>query len=71
MNPQRELRRRRYCPECDRDVLAAEAQPNYQIHVLASALSCGLWLPVALCYLAYKSLAPTFLCPKCGTTCEK
>ena len=63
---QRELKRQKWCDECDRNVLAVEQQPNREVHLMLSLITCGLYLPVALVLLSIGELSPRYLCPRCG-----
>ena len=67
---QREIKRRKWCDDCDRYVLAVEQQPNYSVHVLIAFMTCGLYLPLMLVLLAVGEIAPTYLCSKCGDRCR-
>lgn len=55
----------RYCPHCDRRVLALGTKANHVLHLLLSLVSCGLWLPVWLIVAAATS--GNYRCARCGT----
>lgn len=56
---------RGYCEECGRSVLARRPAFNHVLHLLVTALMCGLWLPAwAFLFLTHN---PDWLCPRCGS----
>ena len=65
------IERRRYCPQCGKDVLAREAAFDSTTHTGLTLLTCGLWLPFALCAAAWHGLARGgYYCPACGAKCR-
>ncbi len=61
-------RARRYCPECDRRVLATAQAPNHVFHLLMCFLTCFLWVIV---WLIIVCQSQPLLCTRCGTQVER
>jgi hypothetical protein len=55
---------RRYCPECNKKVLAEKQSSGFLLHIILIVLSGGLWIPFAL--LAAMLSPSDWLCPNCG-----
>lgn len=58
-------KKRRYCPDDDRMVLAEKQTPNHILHLLLSVVTVGFWIPVWL-LVAIGSDLGTYRCPVCG-----
>jgi hypothetical protein len=64
------IKRRKWCRDCDRYVLAATNPTTCAentAHGCLVLLTLGLWIPVALVYMMMRS--STYLCPQCGQRC--
>lgn len=57
------------CRQCNAQRLFVRTrhETNHVLHLLISALLCGLWIPVWV-YLAYHENADQWRCTKCGNT---
>lgn len=55
----------RYCPTCERMVLALKDRTNHILHLLMSVVTVGLWLPVWL-IAGIRSDHRKPLCSVCG-----
>ena len=65
------LKRRRWCPECERHVLAEEAVFNNTGHAALNLFTCGLWLPFAIIAVLWHGIAHSgYYCPACGCRCR-
>jgi hypothetical protein len=70
-DPPMPAKRRRFCPECRRNVLAEETPFGIVGHACLSAVTCGLWLPFALVALVWHQFASGgYRCPDCGARCR-
>lgn len=54
-----------YCRSCQRHVLARKRATNHVLHLLASVLLCGLWIPVWIVIALLASSEP-WRCSVCG-----
>jgi hypothetical protein len=59
------IQAQRFCPHCNRLVLATRRTPNHILHLLLTVLLLGFWLIVWL-LIAITSHEP-YLCQNCGT----
>lgn len=57
-------KKRMFCPEEVRMVLAERQTPNHVLHLLLSVVTAGLWLPVWFLVALFGSGA--YKCPSCG-----
>jgi hypothetical protein len=55
----------RYCPMCERNVMATGTTPNHLLHFFLSLFTCGLWLPVWI--LVAVGTIGGYRCTKCGS----
>lgn len=55
---------RRYCKQCQGDVLAIASKPNHILHLLLSVLTAGVWLIVW--FLIAVRGGGSWLCNSCG-----
>jgi competence CoiA-like predicted nuclease len=65
------IERRRYCPQCKKNVLAREAAFDNTTHAGLTLVTCGLWLPLALVAAVWHAFARGgYYCPACGSKCR-
>ncbi len=55
----------RYCPVCERQVMATGTTPNHLLHFFLSLFTVGLWLPVWI--LVAVGNIGGYRCTKCGS----
>ena len=55
----------RYCPSCERNVLARRKGTNHVLHLLLSIITVGLWLPI---WLLASVRMGGWRCASCGST---
>lgn len=55
----------RYCPMCERNVLATATTPNQLLHFFLSLFNLGLWVPVWILVAVVK--IGDYRCTKCGS----
>ena len=55
----------RYCPHCQKQVLAIGTKANHVLHLLLSIFTCGLWLWIWP--LVAAGTAGNYRCTSCGT----
>lgn len=56
----------RYCPTCERQVLAKQETPNHVLHFLITFFTCGLW-GLMWIIIAIANATEPWKCPTCGS----
>ncbi len=58
-------KKRMYCPEENKYVLAERTKPNHLLHLVLTLLTFGLWLIVWI-LVSFSSGLSSYRCPSCG-----
>jgi hypothetical protein len=61
----------KYCPACDRAVLATEKPLDRQFHAMVCVFTLMLWFPFFLALSVRSWFVEDWLCPHCGGRCER
>ena len=58
----------RYCPVCERQVMATGTTPNHLLHFFLSLFTAGLWLPVWIWSRSARSVV--IVAPSAAAACN-
>jgi hypothetical protein len=58
----------RWCPDCERNVLATRPGVNHTFHLLMCVFTCACWLWVWVLLSLFN--VGGWMCPRCGSSCD-